>query len=202
MAAVKLISPITNYAKGVYNKIPSYTVAQKSVNNAVSYIGKKITSPQQRVILGATAIFTQPFIDAHNKHVDDDTKVVSVAKTISKILVGTLTGFAVRSFIIKAQKTLAKTASEVSRDTKPLLKKLQTCLTPKEFQNASKDEISQYRNAMGTVISLLVMLVTNFEIDAPWTNSLTNYLLKNPTTRAFIEKFVKTDSSKTEGGKK
>ena len=202
MVSVKIISPITNYAKGIYQKIPSYTVSGEKLNKAVSYIGKKITSPQQRVILGATAILTQPLIDAHNKRVDDETKVVSVAKTISKILVGTLTGFFVRSLTIKAQKTLAKTAAEVSKDAKPIVRKLQTCLTPREFQNATKDEISQYRNAMGTIISLLIMLITNFKIDAPWTNRLTNYLLKNPTTHSYIEKFAKTDTTTKEGGNK
>jgi len=202
MVSVNFISPITNYARNLYNKIPSYTVAGQKINKAVTYVGKKITSPQQRVILGVTAIATQPFIDARNKHVDDETKVVSVAKTVSKIIVGTLTGFAVRSLVIKAQKTFAKTAAEVAVDAKPYMRKLQTCLTPKEFVNADKDQISQYRNAMGTIISLLVMLITNFKIDAPWTNKLTNYLLKNPTTHSYIEKFAKTDTTHEEGGNK
>ena len=71
-------------------------------------------------------------------------------------------------------------------------------MTPKEFVNASEEAISQYRNAMGTLISLGIMLYTNFKIDAPYTNKLTNFLLENPATLASIKKFAGVTNN--EGG--
>ena len=44
---------------------------------------------------------SQPFIDASNKNVDEKTRKVSVARTIAKIIAGTLTGYFVRKGCIK-----------------------------------------------------------------------------------------------------
>lgn len=56
----------------------------------VTKIGEKINSPEQRLILGATALATQPFIDLNNKKADKETRAVSVARTIGKIIAGRL----------------------------------------------------------------------------------------------------------------
>ena len=48
----------------------------------VTRIGEVINSPHQRLILGATALATQPFIDLNNKKADKETRAVSVARTI------------------------------------------------------------------------------------------------------------------------
>ena len=172
-----ITNPIRNSAKSWYNKIPSVTVAKNKVINSVEYIGRKWTSPQQRVIMGATAIITQPFIDAHNKKVNEDTRRASVAKTIAKIIVGTATGFAVRYLCIKGIKYSSKTINELPKDIKPFSKKLQTFFTPENVNVANKDAIEQYRNAMGTFVSLGIMLFTNFMVDAPGTKKLTNVII-------------------------
>lgn len=173
----KITSPIRNTCKNYYNKIPSFSVAKDKTINSVAYIGRKWTSPQQRVIMGATAIVTQPFIDAHNHKVDDETRRASVARTIAKIIVGTTTGFIVRALCIKGIKYSSKTLNEIPKNTKPYLKKLQTIFTPKEINPNNKDAMEQYRNAMGTFLSLGIMLFTNFMVDAPWTKKLTNVLI-------------------------
>ena len=173
----RITSPFTNSAKSLYNKLPSITVAKNKVINSVEYIGRKWTSPQQRVIMGATAIVTQPFIDAKNNKVNEDTRRASVAKTIAKIIVGTATGFAVRYLCIKGIKYSSRTLSEIPKNTKPFTKKLQTLFTPENINAANKDALEQYRNAMGTFVSLGIMLFTNFMVDAPWTKKLTNVLL-------------------------
>ena len=173
----RITSPIKTVCKNYYNKIPSFSVAKNSVINSVAYIGRKWTSPQQRVIMGATAIITQPFIDAHNKKVDEETRRASVARTIAKIIVGTTTGFIVRALCIKGIRYTSRTLNEIPHNTKPYLKKLQTIFTPKNINIHNTEAIAQYRNAMGTFLSLGVMLFTNFMVDAPWTKKLTNFLI-------------------------
>ena len=198
MAVTRIISPITNSLRNLYNNSSSVVVSKKSVLNAAEYIGRKFTSPQQRLAMGATAIFMQPVIDAKNKRVDDGTKEVSVAKTISKIVVGTLTGFAIRHLCIKGMKACSKTANELSPNVKPFAKKIQTFLTPESFATAKKPQIEHYRNAMGTYVSLFIMLFTNFLIDAPLTNMGTNFLSSNPKTSKLLKKFVKSEPEKKE----
>lgn len=148
-----------NIFKRLYNSVPNVDIASDRYLTHVENFGKKCTSAHQRGILGATALLTQPFIDAHNKDVDDKTKKYSVARTIAKIIAGTLTGVAIRYGCIQAMK----------------MKGFQ----PKRWDRLSEDVQNQYRNAMGTIVSLVVMLVTNFAIDAPLTKFLTNVLTHN-----------------------
>ena len=55
-----------------------------------------------RVVMGGTAFFLQPAIDASNKKVDDDTRKVSICRTIAKIITGTSVGIIVRGSAYKA----------------------------------------------------------------------------------------------------
>lgn len=114
---------------------------------------------------------TQPFIDANNKSVDEKTRKVSVARTIAKILAGTLTGYFIRKGCIKGIKALSQIPG-------PNVPKYKSLFTPKGITDNTTDAFKQYRNAMGTVVALLVMMVTNFAIDAPLTKFLTNALVK------------------------
>ena len=50
--------------------------------------------------------------------------------------------------------------------------------TPKDVKDNTTDAFLQYRNAVGTVVALVVMMFTNFIIDAPLTKFLTNALVK------------------------
>ncbi len=154
--------------------MPSVVVQKDKVLNKVAYIGRKWTSPQQRLIMGATAIFMQPYIDWKNKKVDEKTRKVSVARTCAKVIAGTATGFALRYAFIKGIKALSRPLSEVPKDAKPLAKKMMTLLTPKNLDEKDLDALQQYRNAMGTIWSLVAMVFTNFLIDAPLTKFLTN----------------------------
>lgn len=188
MVSVNFISPIKSSMKTLYNSIPSHVVSKDSVINSVAYIGRKWTSPQQRVAMGATAIVLQPIIDYKNRHVDNETKKVSVARTIAKILVGTSTGFAVRYLCIKGIKACSVPFKDISSNTKPFIKKIKTFFTPKNMQRENIDALEQYRNAMGTLLSLNVMLFTNFMIDAPLTKLFTNALIKYQNNREEAKK--------------
>ncbi|MFI3300469.1 MAG: hypothetical protein R3Y28_03520 [Candidatus Gastranaerophilales bacterium] len=175
----------------VVDSFPEITVSsEKSIEN-IKKFGQKISSPEQRVILGATALATQPFIDANNKRVDEKTRKVSVARTIAKILVATTTGYLTRKGCITAIKAWSQ---KPAKD----LPKYKSMFMPngKDLNiDVNSDAFKQYQNAAGTIAALAVMTVTNFAIDAPLTKKLTN---------VFINKHEKDDAkalaSKPDGG--
>ena len=64
-------------------------INNKNLINITEWTGRKINSPQQRFILGLTAIMIQPVIDYTNRNVDEETREVSAARTAAKIIAGT-----------------------------------------------------------------------------------------------------------------
>lgn len=151
-------SSIKNLGRRAYNAIPNFKpIADEDMIRRIAKFGRKCSSAEQRLILGATAIVMQPAIDAHNKNVDEKTRKVSVARTIGKVIAGTLTGYLIRKGCIKAM------------DLK--------MFKPSNAAKVSKDAYDQYKNAMGTIVALVVMAFTNFIIDAPLTKFITNLLI-------------------------
>lgn len=157
--------------QGALDLIPEAVYSDKKMVNGIKKTGEKISSAEQRLILGASALMSQPFIDANNKRVDEKTRKVSVARTIAKIVAGTFTGYFIRKGCIKGIKAL----SQVEGKNVP---KWKSIFTPKNIKDNTTDAFLQYRNAMGTVVALVVMMFTNFLIDAPLTKFLTNALVK------------------------
>lgn len=159
------------FQQGILDRFPNSTWTNLKQINRIKNAGEKISSAEQRLILGASALMSQPFIDAHNVNVDEKTRKVSVARTIAKIIAGTTTGFLIRKGCIKGIQALSKAPSKgISR--------FKTIFTPKGIKNTNTEEFAQYRNAMGTIVALVVMMFTNFAIDAPLTKFLTNLLVK------------------------
>ena len=171
------ISSITNriacvsnsVTQGIANVIPKLTVKGEKANKAISWIGEQISSPENRLILGVSALMSQPFIDLYNKKVDEDTRKVSAARTVAKIIAGTLTGVLIRSGCIHAIDAFTKYPSQITPDMK--FKKLRSLFAPSE---GLLNDLSYYKKSLGTIISLFVMVFTNFLIDAPLTKFLTN----------------------------
>ena len=161
----------SNAQQRVLNLFPSKVYSDTKSINLINKAGEKISSAEQRLILGASALLSQPFIDAHNNNVDEDTRKVSVARTIAKIIAGTTTGFLIRKGCIKGIEALSQYEGKN-------LSKLNTFFTPEGIKCFVPDEFVQYRNAMGTIVALIVMTFTNFFIDAPLTKFLTNILVK------------------------
>lgn len=160
-------------AKGLFNKLPSVEIKNTKILDGIKWAGQHISSPQNRVILGATALMSQPFIDLHNRNVDEETRKVSAARTVAKIIAGTSTGFLVRYYSIKAVDALTKTEN--------IKKAVNTLLIPPKFKNPLAKTIAgikHYRFTLGTFISIGVMMFTNFAIDAPLTKFLTNIFVK------------------------
>lgn len=158
------------FKRRIVNAIPSVELSgdQKLIQKA----GEKISSAEQRLILGASALMSQPFIDAHNKRVDEKTRKVSVARTVAKIIAGTLTGFVIRKGCIKTINAMSK-AKGIGAP-----KWWKTLFTPEGVVKTEDEAFKQYRNAMGTIVALVVMMFTNFLIDAPLTKFLTNKFIK------------------------
>lgn len=170
--SVKPFSSFTRRtARRVFDRLPALELKKGKVLNGIKWAGQHISSPQNRLILGITALMSQPFIDLHNRHVDDETKKVSAARTVAKIIAGTTTGFAVRYYSIKAVEAFTKKPDKAVRT-------LESLLFPKGIAHTTVKGMQQYKLALGTYISLGVMLFTNFLIDAPLTKLLTNIFVK------------------------
>lgn len=179
---------MTKIVENMFNKIPNgMTVKNEKNLRRLDWIGKEITSPQNRLIMGVTALATQPFIDLKNDKVDEKTRVMSCAKTLAKILVGTTVGVIVRHSAIKL-------AKQGCKDPAKGLGKWASVFIPEgvNFQKEA-DFIAQHKNTIGTVIGTLTGIVTNFIIDMPLTKILTS---------VFIKKFEgKPEKQTSEGGK-
>lgn len=173
-----------------YDCIPNFTISSEKWQNRVKWVGREISSPENRLILGVSALMSQPFIDASNKNVDEQTRRVSVCRTVAKIIAGTSTGVLIRYGCIGAINKWSKLPSSLNKaGQKVQLNKLNTFFSPSNALSDVSEAMKQYRKTLGTILSLFVMSITNFVIDAPLTRFLTNL---------FIEKSggVKNDSSK------
>lgn len=155
--------------QGIVNIVPEMTISNEKTLKGLKWVGEKVSSPENRLILGVTALMSQPFIDLNNKKVDEDTRKVSAARTVAKIIAGTTTGVLIRSGGIHAIDAFTKLPTEITPNMK--FKKLRTLFTPSA--GILKD-LNQYKKSLGTILSLGVMVVTNFLLDAPLTKFLTN----------------------------
>lgn len=168
------VNPISNITKKatrfVFEKMPSWEVTKGSVLNVIKWSGQHISSPQNRLILGVTALMSQPFIDFYNKRVDEETRKVSAARTCAKILAGTTTGYLVRYYTIKLVDAFTKNPAVAKNEW-------QSCMFPRRVRTTLKG-LQQHKLVLGTYIALAVMMFTNFAIDAPLTQLLTNVFVK------------------------
>lgn len=149
------------------------TVKSEKAVNFVTWVGEKISSPENRLIMGITALFLQPLFDIFNKDVDEKTRKVSVCRTLAKIIAGTTTGVIIRRLCIKMMD--AFTQNNISKDIKKF--KWKTCFLPM-IKDIKGEQFTQYKNSLGSIVSLPIFCVTNFLIDAPLTKDLTNLFVK------------------------
>ena len=174
-------------------------VSNQYIKKGLNYAGKYLHAPEQRILLGATALAIQPFIDLKNKNVDEETRMMSVARTLAKIIAGTAVGVAVRYAGIWGVKALSK-YTPVFDKTGTMVVRLKDCgpLIPL-FQGKDKfvpialeqleGNMNRYIKAMGTFAATIAMVYTNFSLDAP----LTKWL-----TKVFNKLLVKNSQEKTE----
>lgn len=185
------IQPISNYnismgrspkkpdSRNIVNRIkqfildsaPEITIKDnKSRMDKWRKTNEKISKPaENRVIMGATAIILQPLIDYSNKRVDDETRRVSICRTIAKIIAGTLVGIIVRgsSYKLVEKMTDIKGVGKYSKSLLPEQKYM-------KYLSKGSDFLKNYRSALSTGLAVLAMCITNFSCDAPLTVYLTN----------------------------
>lgn len=153
------------------------TIKNDKVQNAFKWFGN-LSTPANRLFLGATALSIQPMIDLHNKDVDEETRKMSFIRTIAKIVVGTFTGILVRVGCIKWMKRftctpediqeLAKKGKKVTERNKALIP---TIVSYEKFSEA-KRWLGNHRKALGSFLAIAVMMIT----DPPLSKFLTNFL--------------------------
>lgn len=184
-------------------------INSSTINNVLDKIGTKINSPEQRLIQGVVAIGIQPFIDFRNKGTDDDTRAVSTARTIGKIIAGTTVGVCVRAASIALTKNFSK--FKINGQEITLAKKLteQIAAGTKiiKFEKAGKGSIftpdiaskvidmtvedferryNHFTKTWGTILGVCAMVFTNFLIDVPITKAITKHL--TPKIKAKIDR--------------
>ena len=159
-------------AQKVIDVLPSHTQKEtprklEEWNKFDNWVSKPA---QNRAVMGATAIITQPAIDYNNHKVDKETRRVARNRTIAKIIVGTCVGIMVRGSAYKAVTNMTNIAGKTKFSKALLPKKSLT-----EIANNEKF-LKNYRSALSSSLAILAMCVTNFVLDAPLTVLLTNKL--------------------------
>ena len=138
-----------------------------------------INSWQQRAALGLAAITFQPIIDLHNKELDEKTNRISANRSFAKGLVGAATGIVVRGGCMAATEKVLKNENIADKGAKITAdNKTQEAIEKSKDFIKNQGGAKKYAAVIGTFVALGVMLITNFAIDAPITNWLTNLLDK------------------------
>lgn len=154
----------------------------KNPTELIKKIDERISRPaENRAIMGFTAILLQPMIDWCNMKVDDETRRVSICRTIAKIIIGTTVGIFVRGSVYKLIKNMTN-LNGTTRSSRLFL--------PEKYINDMLNNpkfLENYRSALSTSTAIGVMLFTNFAIDAPLTAKLTNYFIKKSENKSLKE---------------
>lgn len=175
-----------NLKQKIVDKLPEITI--KDGNGRIDKWNKVndiISRPaENRLIMGATAILTQPVIDSFNKRVDEDTRTVSRNRTIAKIIAGTSVGILVRG---SCYKLIGKLTDINGKN------KLNKSLLPKNFLNEIRSNqtfLKNHRSTLSMLAAIIAMCFTNFLLDAPLTVYLTNKLNARSEAQKAKEKEV------------
>ncbi len=146
-------------------------IRSEKIVNAITKAPDLISTPEQRLITGVTALVLQPTIDLNNKKLDEETRTLTACRSIGKIIAGTISGVTVRAGYIFIINKILDNKKDFIQD---ILKK----------SSNSKNSIidshqkKMYSNLLGSVAALGVMLMTNSLWDAPVTQKLTNFFYK------------------------
>jgi hypothetical protein len=152
-------------------------------------LDKGLSNPAiNRAIMGGTAIILQPSIDWMNKSVDEETRRISVCRTVAKIIAGTTVGILVRGSSHK----IVEKMTNLEGKTKNSM-----ALIPKSWIQKFKDSpklLSNYQSALSTGIAIVAMCFTNFAFDAPFTIKLTNKF-KSLSDKKLVESKAKEEKN-------
>ena len=181
-------------SRKLFDLIPNISIKNKNrlkiLNKAGDIMGRPMPN---RLIMGATAIVSQPYIDEHNRRVDKDTARTARNRTIGKIVAGTAVGCVVRELIFKLINSCTNEDISVDRWNNVLTPRNTTTVRPSMLPN----RLRNYRTALSTIVAMVVMVGTNIAFDLPLTNKISNALnardAKKRNKNAAIPKEVYTD---------
>lgn len=188
-----MINPLkgaTNYINQQVSKqadrLPPFTTpAFRAVDQFIKNTGG-MDGWQQRGVLGAAAILTQPFIDLNNKNVDPETRKYSAVKTAVKICIGTGMGVLTRylfgtalvknpQFITQNTEKLTQLVNQgkIKQEVISKIKTIKPFIEIPEGKNIDEFQkgVSLFVGCIGTVISTIF-------VDKPLTNPIMNTALK------------------------
>ncbi len=165
---------LDKFRKKIEQKIVDH-IPEKTFNDTENKINKYdkygsfIARPDiNRLIMGVTALATQPAIDYYNHRVDEETRTVSRNRTLAKIIACTSVGILVRGSCFQAVSKMTDVNG---------IKRFSKLLLPKDYINtfkANPEKLANYKNALSTIMALGIMTITNFVADAPLTLYFTN----------------------------
>lgn len=176
----------------------------------INYSGKKINAPQQAVIMGVTSVILVPYVNKHNKHVDQDTRDMAVARAIGKNAAGNALDYFTRIAAIFAVGKLSsykinKTPNEDDLVTeispKSLKKDIFAPNMKEKFTPTPKGEFlkdyKSYRIAMGALLATGMALFIKSTIELTLTKKITDYFYKKQKAKENTEgiKNDKTNSN-------
>ena len=156
--------------------------AQKFLSSAGDF-----SSVHQRVAIGTSALLFQSLIDYNNKDVDKDTRIVSAIRSATKAVIGTVTGIIIRGAFIRmsnlkyakkdASGKMIKEAGKIVLDQQKLDKTFGSALRAMKLSQKNVTEsLERIPSVIGTLLALVAMIASNFLVDAPLTNLLSDKL--------------------------
>lgn len=134
----------------------------EKLTKVLTRIPEVISTPHQRIFIGGTALFLHPLIDLNNKRVDKRTRETSASRSMSRAIVGTVSGIAVRAMCNNVGDKLTK-----SKNPAFVIDALKT---------ADHAQRKRYGVVLGSILSLLALSVTNFIFDVPLINKYQNLI--------------------------
>lgn len=165
----------------------------------INWSGQKLNAPQQSIIMGASAVIFQPYINRKNKKLDEDTRDMAVARSIGKNITGNTFDFLTR---VGAIFTVAKLSNYKINDVK-CDEDLVTEILPKnprkdiftpnlkeKFVPRAKSEFlkdyKSYRMAMGALLATSVAIFVKTTVELPMTKKLTDFFYKREKSKGEI----------------
>ncbi|MBR6163997.1 hypothetical protein IKQ26_08955 [bacterium] len=139
----------------------------KGYQKLTEFALENISPAEQRLLVGVTGVIMQPWIDLHNKKVDKETRIYSACKNCAKAFVGATTGFFIRKGCIKLVNHLIDKGRLLPSDTSGIVHYTQ--------------KVKNYGSALGTGLAIVVMMATNFLLDAPLTQLLSSKIYSKAT---------------------
>lgn len=173
-------------------------IINKKIEKFINYAGKNLNAPQQSIIMGATALVFQPYINRKNNRLDQDTKDMAVARSIGKNIAGNFFDFVTRVGAFFAVVKLSNYKTNDVKNDEDIVKELipknqkKDIFTPNlgnKFAPRSKREFlkdyKSYRLAMGALLATGVAVFIKTTVELPLTKKLTDifYKLEKSRTR-------------------